>query len=86
VVAEHDGWSLHAGVSMRAGDQDGRERLCRLVLRHALRLGAASPFSHSSIVCVVTLMRLATSAWESLAEVLASTSKLASQRASSFGS
>jgi hypothetical protein len=36
--AEHQGWSLHAGVSMRAGDRDGRERLCRYVLRHALSL------------------------------------------------
>jgi hypothetical protein len=36
--AEHQGWSLHAGVSMRAGDHDGRERLCRYVLRHALSL------------------------------------------------
>jgi len=33
--AEHEGWSLHAGVTIAAGDE-GRERLCRYVVRHAL--------------------------------------------------
>jgi hypothetical protein len=36
--AEHEGWSLHAGVHIRAGDDVGRERLCRYVLRHGLSL------------------------------------------------
>ena len=36
--AEHEGWSVHAGVTVEKGDADGRERLCRYVLRHPLSL------------------------------------------------
>jgi len=36
--AEHEGWSLHAGVTIAAGDDEGRERLCRYVVRHALSM------------------------------------------------
>jgi hypothetical protein len=36
--AEHEGWSLHAGVHIRAGDDVGRESLCRYLLRHGLSL------------------------------------------------
>ena len=35
---EHEGWSVHAGVTVEQGDADGRERLCRYVLRHPLSL------------------------------------------------
>jgi hypothetical protein len=38
--AEHQGWSLHAAVSMRAGDHEGRERLCRRRGRPAEHSGA----------------------------------------------
>jgi hypothetical protein len=31
-LAEHEGFSVHAGVTVRQGDADGRERLCRYVL------------------------------------------------------
>jgi hypothetical protein len=36
--AEHEGFSVHAGVTVKQGDADGRERLCRYVLRHPLSL------------------------------------------------
>ena len=36
--AEYHGWSLHAAVTIAAGDSEGRERLCRYALRHALSL------------------------------------------------
>ena len=35
---EHEGWSVHAGVTVDKGDADGRERLCRYLLRHPLSL------------------------------------------------
>ena len=35
---EHEGWNIHAGVTVKQGDADGRERLCRYVLRHPLSL------------------------------------------------
>jgi hypothetical protein len=34
----HQGWNVHAGVTVEQGDADGRERLCRYVLRHPLSL------------------------------------------------
>ena len=36
--AEHEGWSLHAGVTIAQGHDEGRERLCRYVVRHALSM------------------------------------------------
>jgi hypothetical protein len=35
---EYDGWNIHAGVTVKQGDADSRERLCRYVLRHPLSL------------------------------------------------
>jgi len=35
---EYEGWNIHAGVTVKQGDADGRERLCRYVLRHPLSL------------------------------------------------
>ena len=39
---EHEGWNLHAGVTVAQGDAAGRERLCRYVLRPALSLDRLS--------------------------------------------
>jgi hypothetical protein len=36
--AEHEGFSVHAGVTVQQGDTDSCERLCRYVLRHPLSL------------------------------------------------
>ena len=38
IIDLHQGWSLHAGVTIAAGDDEGRERLCRYVVRHALSM------------------------------------------------
>jgi len=35
---QHEGWNVHARVTVEQGDADGRERLCRYVLRHPLSL------------------------------------------------
>ncbi len=35
-VSSGDGWSLQAGVRIRAGDRGGLERLCRYVMRPPL--------------------------------------------------
>jgi len=43
--ADIDGYSLHAGVTVRGADDVGRENLCRYVLRHPIslsRLGLTS--------------------------------------------
>jgi len=55
--AEHQGWSLHAGVHIRAGDRVGRERLCRYVLRHALSLERMSWTSDARIAYEVKYPR-----------------------------
>jgi hypothetical protein len=35
---EHEGWNVHAAVTVPKGDAEARERLCRYVLRHPLSL------------------------------------------------
>jgi hypothetical protein len=35
---QYEGWNVHAGVIVQKGDAEGRERLCRYVLRHPLSL------------------------------------------------
>jgi hypothetical protein len=37
-IAEHEGFNLHAGVHIAAGDDMGRERLCRYGLRPPISL------------------------------------------------
>jgi hypothetical protein len=40
--ADLDGYSLHAGVTVRGDDDVGRENLCRYVLRHPISLSRLS--------------------------------------------
>ncbi len=48
--AEHQGWSLHAGVTVAAGDDEtGRERVCRCVVHRAVARNAyAGPKTDAS--------------------------------------
>jgi len=56
-TADYHGWSLHAGVTIAAGDTEGRERLCRYVLRHALSLERMSWTSDGRIGYLVNYPR-----------------------------
>lgn len=42
-TAEHEGFNLHAGVHIAAGDDMGRERLCRYGLRSPMSLERIRP-------------------------------------------